>query len=438
MIVASSVAVSVKRVVTCFILSSSSPSTRENLRIAVFRRKDTMPTFASHWAGISGSMEQGEEPWQTALRELQEETNLVPNKETENKQGPSCIFVPTGGLYVDVPFKENRKIRVYPFVVHLPRPAAMEMRGTEHDYIQFVSVEELEQLEPAVPGLATAFHHATAGAFLRHDALPEPVWQWSKDRVNGAAFLARKALELAKQYPSSASTMTMLRPSMVPIVNVLKAFEQQQPADDSVAESILVSLKEEGDRSIQLGVDCLTTLYQQQSKQNCAANDDSSSFTIGTFSRSSTILKLLQRFLEKREARETINIQILCGKSIPGGEGELMAQDLSQAVAAAPSAVSVECIEDQDMQQRIRDGKVNVVIVGADCVMEDQFVNKVGTKALAETCQESGTAILCCTDQWKFWSDQFPPPLEDIFECIPRPLLTHLAMHRSQESTSDS
>ena len=99
-----------------------------------------------------------------------------------------------------------------------------------------------------------------------------------------------------------------------------------------------------------------------------------------------------------------------------------MAQDLSEIVSSLDS-VAVECIEDEGLHQAILEGKVGVALIGSDCVLQDQIVNKVGTKALAETCQASSNcSIMCCGDRWKQWDDVFPPPLEDIFECVPKHL----------------
>ena len=518
----SSVAVSVKRVVSCFILTTTSDTTastehwtRENLRIAVFRRKNTMPTFPSHWAGISGSMEEGEEPWETAVRELQEETNLVPTvkpgeypeaaEETSNKSdndsggGPSCEFVKAGGLYLDVPFKPHRNIRVYPFVVRLPYESKanelLELRGTEHDTYEFISVQELEALHPVVPGLAQAFHHATYGQYLARDALPEDVWKWSEDKVNGAATLAKQVIELLAVKHSTTTvdltTVAMLRPTMVPIVNALLALEerksktsedeldeeneeqqgdsaatcsstatsnaeegqlkQQQSArrQSAAGQAIFQSLNQEIERSIQLGAYSLQEMLEEfVVTRKSSNNDDKSPFTIATFSRSSTILNVLKRFLQQpssssqeQQEQQSTNIQILCAKSMPGAEGELMAQDLLVVTQKDGPEVTVKCIEDHVLHDLIRTAKnnVQVILVGSDCLMDQQVVNKIGTKAIAEMVaaaktvnnnsdsnknqqQATSTRLVCIADRWKLWDDIFAPPLEDIFECVPRDL----------------
>jgi 8-oxo-dGTP pyrophosphatase MutT (NUDIX family) len=147
-----------------------------------------MPTFANHWAGISGSIEDDDVgPLEAAIRELQEETNvcdilrnLDPSGDAQYPQ--SCM---KAGMYLDVRKNtkgafEGRTIRVYPFSLRLPyhcpnNQAAddhsllwprIEMRGTEHDEMKFMSINDFLDLAPCVPGLQTAFHHATAGFFL--------------------------------------------------------------------------------------------------------------------------------------------------------------------------------------------------------------------------------------------------------------------------------
>lgn len=51
------------------------------------------------------------------------------------------------------------------------------------------------------------------------------------------------------------------------------------------------------------------------------------------------------------------------------------------------------------------------------------IVNKIGTKQLAQVCNLSHVKIKCFADRWKYWDDIYPPPLEEIFEVIPRELL---------------
>ena len=106
--------------------------------------------------------------------------------------------------------------------------------------------------------------------------LPKEIRTWEQDRVNGAAFLARQAVTLAAAHtntdadehnaddsnikPSTALSIAMLRPSMVPIVNVMNEFDcRVQLIEDSskVRDVLLQSLDEEGEKCVELGVETI-------------------------------------------------------------------------------------------------------------------------------------------------------------------------------------
>lgn len=195
-----------------------------DFRIAVFRRCATMPTFPSYWAGISGSIEEEDAtPLDAALRELSEETNLeelmMTYREQQHKTSWGGCFggernndvenssngrdqlrsYMKAGMHVDILSNRSRGafggriIRVYPFVLALPSASQISpsgdiletdnsrvskmaetfsiwsnitMRGTEHDEMKFLTLQEFLDLTPCVPGLRMAFHHATSGSYL--------------------------------------------------------------------------------------------------------------------------------------------------------------------------------------------------------------------------------------------------------------------------------
>jgi 8-oxo-dGTP pyrophosphatase MutT (NUDIX family) len=177
----------IKRVTTTFLVKGgkgNNQATRDSLRIAIFHRCSTMPTFPNRCASISGSVEAGEMPWETALRELQEETNYSTKS--------SSSFPPESGLYVDVDFLSPRSgtcsiIRIYPFVVHIvDSDYELALRGTEHDNFQWMSLDEVEELDrqsKTVPSLALALQHATRGRYFNEVTNEER--QWASDKENG-------------------------------------------------------------------------------------------------------------------------------------------------------------------------------------------------------------------------------------------------------------
>jgi translation initiation factor 2B subunit (eIF-2B alpha/beta/delta family)/8-oxo-dGTP pyrophosphatase MutT (NUDIX family) len=413
----------IKRVVSVFILRQR--SNIDETQVALFRRCSSMPSFPNHWAAISGSIEKHDaSPFAAAVREIGEETNL-------GELLGEYTHLITRGLHVDVPKDETkgvfggRVIRVYPFALRLPEDyealwSKIEMRGTEHDQMKFQTISDLlDMKEPCVPSLVRAFHHATYGNYLN---LPLDIKEWEKDRVNGAAHLARQAMELASAHHSQNKVhqldgdlsipqqIAMLRPSMVPIVNVMNEFYRQTTLlskdVEHIKKELLYSLTYEGDRCIELGCEMLMSMMHERN----------STFVVGTFSRSSTLKIILQRIIEKTSSQ----LSVICSESTPGDEGRLMATDIPGAC----------CLPDEEFKQQIIDGKIDMVIVGADCILLEGngVVNKVGTAELAAVCKRANVPIVSFADRWKIWEDCYCPPLEDIFELIPSDSFDHVVV----------
>lgn len=365
--------VAIKRVISCFLLSGD--PTRETLRVVVFHRVSTMREFPGHWAACSGSIEKFESPWQSAERELSEETNLVNVK----------VHKP-GGLYLDVPFQENKIIRVYPFTADLPSDISLELGGTEHDAFQSISVEELEGLQPTVPSLAMAFHHATFGRYLPNAS--KAAREWANNRQDGALVMAKKAVHLV-QRGEDPNLLRMLRPSMVAITNAL-------------ALKPTIALES-------LEANCVTTDYIANKLEKILLLTNKRKVTVATHSRSSTIVNVLQALSLRHE------VDIVCGQSTPGDEGALMAKNVDGIL-----------LSDNELVERIRDNAIDLLLVGCDCITENEVVNKVGTRRLAEASKTTDTKSVCIGNSLKIWDDAFPPPIEDIFECIPKILFDEI------------
>ena len=252
------------------------------------------------------------------------------------------------------------------------------------------------------------------------------------------------------EQPNLPLSIAMLRPSMVPIVNVMQEYDRRiqsttnQAENDRVKDDLLHSLDEEIGKCVDLGVETIVRYYNQRQvkkkkKKSSSSLSNSERFTIGTFSRSSTMKNILLRVIQetsKQEdqqssssvvAEEEARINIICSQSTPGDEGKLMASDIPNEIA--------KCLPDIAFQQYIQEGKIDIVLIGADCVLLSQkeeigindtttsssisgVVNKVGTSTLATVCKTSNVPMICCADRYKLWKDVFPPALEDIFELV--------------------
>jgi 8-oxo-dGTP pyrophosphatase MutT (NUDIX family) len=94
-------------VVTCFL--------RRGGRVLVLRRSQDVRTHKGLWAGVSGYVEQGEEPIGAAYRELEEEVGAGPDRIELVREARPIVFddPPSGRVWAVHPFLfEDRGVDV--------------------------------------------------------------------------------------------------------------------------------------------------------------------------------------------------------------------------------------------------------------------------------------------------------------------------------------
>ena len=106
-----------------------------------------------------------------------------------------------------------------------------------------------------------------------------------------------------------------------------------------------------------------------------------------------------------RSVIDGLPFRLLVTASEPGGEGRRMARELG-----------VTCVEDADAPSRVAD--VAAVVVGADAVGSEAFINKVGTRALAQAARASSTPFFVVTESYKYVASARPIIEEDSFEAV--------------------
>ena len=104
-------------------------------------------------------------------------------------------------------------------------------------------------------------------------------------------------------------------------------------------------------------------------------------------------------------------LRILATASEPGGEGRRMAQELG-----------ITCVADTDAPSRVAD--VDAVVVGADAVGSEAFVNKVGTRALAHAACVSATPFFVVAESYKWVDCACPVVGEYAFEAVANRFVT--------------
>lgn len=128
--------------------------------------------------------------------------------------------------------------------------------------------------------------------------------------------MTQNALALLEQEIDEASSIlrarqiAMLRPSVVPIVNVMQNILVANGKESLTMESFNKDLQD----CVELGQATIRDLLTKYKKGDRLLQ-------IATHSRSGTLAKILHPFVP--------SCDIVCSQSTPGNEGELMAQDLN-------------------------------------------------------------------------------------------------------------
>ena len=111
-------------------------------KILVLRRSFSVRTYKGLWGGVAGYIETGEEPLQTAMKELLEEVGLRPD---------DVRLLVTGDVITFTDTYENERYdwAIHPFLFHVnhERPVKIDWEHTEYRWIDPQEVSSL----PTVP-----------------------------------------------------------------------------------------------------------------------------------------------------------------------------------------------------------------------------------------------------------------------------------------------
>lgn len=191
---------------------------------------------------------------------------------------------------------------------------------------------------------------------------------------------------------SICETITTLRPEMAAVSSTgyilwSRVDEQATPEEEiSVFREVLQNLRTEREEADQ-------QLFQYHQLAEFSEE------IILTFSRSSTVLSLIQQHDQIKKA--------IVLHSFPGEEGIDMAEDLGRTLDVTFA---------YDVEAGYFLPKVDALYVGVDCLFHDgSIVNKTGTRLLAAASGQ--TSVRCVTDVWKLTRNdavtdvpEFPSP----------------------------
>jgi 8-oxo-dGTP pyrophosphatase MutT (NUDIX family) len=122
------------KIVTSFI--------RDNDKLLILKRSDKVKSMKGLWAGISGIIENNEEPLTRAKIEIFEEVGI-----TEDKIN---LIKATEEMRIDSPQYKNHEWGIFPFLFETNNPKII--LNWENSDFKWINIEELENYE-TVPSL---------------------------------------------------------------------------------------------------------------------------------------------------------------------------------------------------------------------------------------------------------------------------------------------
>jgi 8-oxo-dGTP pyrophosphatase MutT (NUDIX family) len=122
------------KIVTSFI--------RDNDKLLILKRSDKVKSMKGLWAGISGIIENNEEPLSRAKIEIFEEVGI-----TEDKIN---LIKATEEMRIDSPQYKNHEWGIFPFLFETNNPKII--LNWENSDFKWINIEELENYE-TVPSI---------------------------------------------------------------------------------------------------------------------------------------------------------------------------------------------------------------------------------------------------------------------------------------------
>lgn len=399
-----------KSVVTSFLQAEG--------RILLLKRSSKVGTYQGRWAAVSGFLEGAEEPLERAQIEIREEVGLDRDQISLLRAGEALRA-----------FDEQSDTvwTVYPYLFEThSKTIRLDWENTEYEW---VDPSELRFLQ-TVPKLRETFDRVKWNFQLEARALSKvlrEVEEVAWDRVHGASFLGRRAIELISAVAETSQAKTSeelfcdllivalklrnVQSAMAIVRNLVGMFLYQA---DQIGESTLGEY-----RNQVISVGRALREHAERSAEDAARNAAAQLPTdchVLTHSYSSNVIRALELASKARK-----ELRVYTTESYPGMEGKKLANDLVRL------GIDVKLIADSAVASIIPD--INLVLVGADSVFSDgSLLHKVGTKSIATIANEREVPVFSVCETTKFSTSEFlrePTEVSDsLFDVTPNSLIS--------------
>jgi ribose 1,5-bisphosphate isomerase len=411
-----------KKVVTSFL--------QRGPLVLLLRRSNRVGTYQGKWAAVSGFLDENENPLERAKTEINEEVGLT---------SKDIGLIRSGEPLRVYDQEKNTVWIVHPFLfIALKSPVRTDWETSQH---KWVKPDEIENYE-TVPWLRQTFDRVRWDLSIVPANLSEAIRivdEIAQDRTNGASYLGRKSVEAIRvvAYLSTAKSKNDLfrdilkvatrirtvQPSMAPIRNTVGGLLHDIDSARQASKYVVEFRKAVQDFAQE-------TLTRCENAAELTSRNLSNILVqkkcILTHSYSSTVKRALQMCTSR-------SLQVYATESGPMFEGKTLALELANlgfATTVLP-----------DTMTHAFPVEFDAVVVGADSILADgSVVNKVGTKGLTRTAQESMTPVFVAAEKSKLNAMQFlgePFQLDSMFDLTPGNLISSIITEQGEMKPTD-
>ena len=219
-------------------------------------------------------------------------------------------------------------------------------------------------------------------AAMGMEGLERRIARIAADRQSGASELLAEAAAILAE---ALSTGGLLRPLATALI---AAQPSMAPMRNAVRAALLAATPADFDRYIQRAQRAPAALVRHAVALLGSESPDT--LRLVTISFSATVLRVLESLAQRQQ------IQVSCADGQPGLEGRRLAERLASA------GIAVTHYTDAALGHAI--AGATAVLVGADAVTPDWFLNKSGTRMLAAVAGSEGVPVYVAATLDKFVS----------------------------------
>ena len=412
-----------KQVVTSFL--------QRDQHLLLLRKSKEVGAYRGKWGAVSVFLEENENPYERAKLEISEETALT---------SKNLLLIRSGELLRVYDQEKDTVWVVSPFLFATPE-STISVNWQNSQY-KWVEPDELANFE-TVPGLKQTFDR------VRWDLSSPPanlskaitiVDEMAYDKINGASYLGRKAIEAidAAAYHSTAQTNSDLFRDVLMIVTKMRIVQPNMASIRNTTGRLLHDI----DSACQTSKSVteykkLIERLARKALANCISAAELVSTNLSnmiirkhrilTHSYSNTVRRAIQ-LCSNRE------LQVYVTESGPTFEGKTLARELIE-LGFTTTVLS-------DTTTGAFPIKFDAVVIGADSILADgSIINKAGTKDITRAARQYSIPVYVAAERSKLDIMQFlgsPLHLNEMFDLTPGEFLTSIITEEGEMKPSDA